>query len=66
MSTNDRVAPPQGLAQTLQAGQDAHRRRAQAHLILEIYRAANNRAGGDDRRRPGRSAQTKSSRTSED
>jgi len=67
MSSNDRAAPPLGLAKTLQAAQDAQRRRAQAHLIsLEIYRAADKRAGGDDRRRPGLSVQAKSARTSED
>ncbi|NGX99195.1 MAG: hypothetical protein G4V63_29560 [Candidatus Afipia apatlaquensis] len=62
MSSKDPDALPQGLANTLRAGQDAQRRRAQAHLSLEIYRAANNRPGSGDRQRPGPSVQAKSSR----
>lgn len=62
MSSKDPDALPQGLANTLRAGQDAQRRRAQAHLSLEIYRAANGRAGSGDRRQPGPSVQAKSPR----
>ena len=66
MSSNDPDALPQGLAQTLRAVQDALRRRALANSMVEIYRAADKRSGGDNRLRPGLPARDESSRTSED
>ena len=66
MSSNDPADMPQGLAQTLQAVQDALRRRALANSIVEIHRAADKRAGGDDLLRPGLPAQAESSRTDEE
>lgn len=64
MSSNDEPLPT-GLAKTLRAGLDAQRRRAQAQLSLEIYRAANKRADGDDRLRPGLPVKGGRSRASE-